>query len=46
MDYGDGYSVSIVVMLENGGKGGQLAADIAGKIFKKIIQLNKAHGYY
>ena len=46
MDYGDGYSASLVVMLENGGKGGQLAADIAEKIFKKIIQLNKTHGYY
>ena len=38
--------VSIVVMLENGGKGGKLSADIARMVFKKIINLNKIHGYY
>ncbi|MAV64458.1 MAG: hypothetical protein CMG00_04620 [Candidatus Marinimicrobia bacterium] len=38
--------VSIVVMLENGGKGGELATDIARKIFNKIIELNTLNGYY
>ncbi len=45
MDYGK-RSVSVVVMLENGGKGGKYPAEIANKIFKKIIELNKAYGYY
>ena len=38
--------VSVVVMLENGGKGGKLSTDIARQIFQKIIQLNESYGYY
>jgi len=45
MDYGK-YSASVIVMIENGGKGGNRSAEIAEKIFKKIIELNKNYGYY
>ena len=38
--------VSVVVMLENGGKGGKLSSDIARKVFKKIIQLNENYEHY
>ena len=46
MEYDEGHKISIVVMLENGGKGGKLSADIARQVFKKVIELNRAYGYY
>ena len=45
IQYGN-QQVSVVVMLENGGKGGKLSTDIARQIFQKIIQLNESYGYY
>ena len=46
MEYDEGHKISLVVMLENGGKGGKLSADIARQVFKKVIELNRAYGYY
>ena len=36
----NGQILSLVVMLENGGKGGEKPADIAKEIFNKYITLN------
>lgn len=46
LEFNEDQKVSIVVMLEKGGSGGDIAALFAKEIFKEIIEINRKNSFY
>tara|TARA_Y100000817_G_C16586548_1_gene424359 strand:- start:89 stop:658 length:570 start_codon:yes stop_codon:yes gene_type:complete len=46
LEFNEDQKVSIVVMLEKGGSGGDIAALFAKEIFKEIIEINRENPFY